>query len=140
MSIEALAGADPIGRARDWLLGHASVTAALGGPDRVSATNEGPYPHLQLSDAGGDYRNLRWLVATDVQLEMLADLDGTPDRATLKRAMFIACAALAEIPDYPAPPDGPVITEVSSQGARGWVPLASGQGRYLTVVRIWSHP
>uniref|UniRef100_UPI003F49A5E7 hypothetical protein n=1 Tax=Nonomuraea sp. CA-251285 TaxID=3240002 RepID=UPI003F49A5E7 len=140
MSVEVLPGADPLGRVVGWLLAHPAVTAALGGPDRVSADNEGPYPHLQVTDVGGNYRAAQWLVATDIQVEALADLDGGTDRATLKRLMLLACAAVAELPEHPAPLGGPVISQVESQGARGWVPLASGQGRYLTILRVWSHP
>lgn len=135
-----LADADPLPRVLAWLEGHAAVTAALGGPGRVGARNEAPYPRLRLLDVGSDDRGLRWLIAPEVQIEAYGDMDGSPGKAELRRILYVALDALMELPDQPTPADTPVITAVVSARGGGWSPEPSGQPRYLTSVRVYTHP
>jgi hypothetical protein len=123
-----------------WLSGHAAVTAAFGGADRVGAVNEPPYPRLRVIDTGGDDRDLRWLIAQDIQVEAYGDLDGAPGKAELRRILYVALGALAELPDQPPAVDYPIITSVRSLRGGGWVPEPTGQPRYLAAVRVYAHP
>lgn len=133
--------ADPLPRVIAWLGSHPAVTDVLGGAGRVSARNEPPFPRLRITDPpGGDDRGMLWLMAKAVQIEALGDLDGTPSKAVLNRALYTALGALVELPDQPTPPEGPVITAVRSSVAGGWSPLPTGQGRYVATVQVYSHP
>ncbi len=117
------------------------MTAALGGSGRVGAFNEPPYPRLRVLDTpGGDDRDLKWLIAPEIQLEAYGDLDGSPGKAKLREILYVALGALMELPHQP-PADGyPVITGVASSRSGGWIPEPSGQPRYVTAVRLWVHP
>jgi hypothetical protein len=140
MGAADLAAADPVPAVIEWLGSHPVVTAALGGAGRVGFDNAPPYPRLRVTEGtGGDDRDLRWLLAPEVQIEALGDLDGSPGKEALRQALYTALGALAELPDQPSTA-GPVITAVRSSRAGGWVPEASGQPRYLAAVRVHVHP
>jgi hypothetical protein len=139
VAVDDLAAADPLPRILAWLAAHPVLAGELGGPGRAGALNEPPYPRLRVNHQGGDDRDLRWLIAPEYQIEALDDLDGTTGRARLHRLTYLALGALAELPDQPVPPGGPVITSVTSIRGAGWLPLPTGQGRYLAVVRVHSH-
>lgn len=124
----------------EWLGTHPEVTAALGGPGRVNAVNEPPYPRLRVIDTGGDDRGLQWLIATEVQVEAYGDLGGAPGKQELRRILYLALGAVAALPDQPTPEDGPVITAVRSSRTGSWSPEPSGQPRYVGAVRVYSHP
>lgn len=130
--------ADPVPRVLAWLEEHPQMVAALGGAGRVGARNEPPYPRLRVLDVpGGDDRDLRWLSATQMQIEAWGDMDGSPGKAELRRILYLALGVLTELPEQ----DGdPVITAVTSAQAGGWSPDPSGQPRYVAAVRVWAHP
>lgn len=141
MAAEDLADAHPLPRVLAWLSGHPAVTAALGGPGRVGRVNTPPYPRIRLTDTpGGSDRDVRWLIAPEIQVEVYGDLDGQPGNAALRRICYIALAAMRELPDQPTPPGGPVITYVTSSRAGGPVPEPSGQPRYVAACQVWAHP
>lgn len=141
MAVDDLALADPLPRVMSWLGAHSAVTAALGGAERVGMFNEPPFPRLRVLDVpGGSDGQLRWLVATNVQLEVYGDLSGAPGKAALRRALYVALGALRELPDQAAPAGGPVITEVRSSTSGAWSPEPSGQPRYVASVLVYSHP
>jgi hypothetical protein len=137
VTVDDLARADPMPRVLSWLSGHPVLADALGGTGRVGAFNEPPYPRLRITDPGGDDRDLRWLISTEVLIEAYGDLDGSPGKAALRRILYLALGALAELPEQPG---SPVITAVRSSRAGGWVPEPNGQPRYLGSVRVFSHP
>jgi hypothetical protein len=139
VAVDDLAAADPLPRILAWLSGHPVLTAELGGTGRTGALNEAPYPRLRVNHQGGDDRDLRWLIAPEYQIEALDDLDGTTGRARLHRLLYLALGALAELPDQVPAAGDPVITQVTSIRGGGWLPLPTGQGRYLAVVRVYSH-
>jgi hypothetical protein len=141
VAVDFLARADPIPRVISWLGTHSAVSAELGGSGRVGAYNEPPYPRLRVIDvAGGDDRQLLWLLTTGVQLEAYGDLSGAPGKAALRRALYVALGALMELPDQAAPEGGPVVTAIRSSTAGSWSPEPSGQPRYVASVRVYSHP
>lgn len=135
-----LTRADPIAVARPWLLSRAAVTDVLGGPDRVLATNRPPYPCVVLTDPPGDDRNLRHLIAPLLQIEVLGNMDGTPGKHVLREALYTILDELVLLPEQPTGPGDPVVTHVESSGGGGWVPLPTGQPRYLSTVRLYMHP
>jgi hypothetical protein len=141
VGVEDLARADPLPVVLAWLDGHPALVEALGGTGRVGPVNEPPYPRLRVTDPpGGDDRDLRWLISTEVLLEAYGDLDGSPGKAALRRILYLAVGVLAELPGQPYQPGQPVITDVRSSRAGGWVPEPTGQPRYLGSVRVFSHP
>lgn len=141
MATADLAAADPLAAARTWLLSHPAVTAALGGPDRVGRRNEPPYPRIVLTDTpGGADRDLRWLVAPELAVHALGDVDGTPGPAALRRILYITLVALTELPDHAPAPGAPVVTSVVSTSAVGWTPEPTGQPKYSAAVRLYMHP
>lgn len=135
-----LSDADPLPRLISWLNADPAVTGLLGGTDRVGYHNEAPFPRIRLVDIGGDDRDLRWLYAPQIQVEALGDLDGTQDKAALRRVLYAALSSLQRLPWDPVGPGDPVITSVGSARGGGWVPEPSGQGRYLAVVTLTVHP
>lgn len=139
MAVDDLAAADPLPRVLAWLSGHPAVIDVLGGTGRVGGENVPPYPRLLLTDPDGDDRDLRWLLAPVIQIEALDDLDGSAGKARLRRCLYVALGALKQLPDQEVPPGEPVITEVRGVRGGGWVPLPTGQGRYVASVRVWSH-
>lgn len=141
MAVDDLARADALPRVIDWLSAHSAVTAALGGPGRVSAYNEPPYPRLRVIDVpGGSDRELTWLIATSIQIEAYADLSGELGKAELRQILYLALGALAELPRQDSPEGVPVITSVMPGASGAWSPEASGQPRYLATVTVYSHP
>lgn len=140
MSADLLALADPLPRIISHLNGHPLVTGVLGGPGRISDGNEGPYPHGRVTDITSNERNGRWLIWTDVQVEVYADLDGTPEKAVLLRACRTMVGAIFELAELVPAPGDPCITFVESQRGAGPLREPTGQRKYLAVVRVWSHP
>lgn len=133
-----LAAADGLAAALGWLQRHPRVTAFFAG---VGAENLPPYPLLRVRPTtSGGGRNLRWLLAPELTLESLGDLDGTPGSAALRRGLFIAVAALTELPAAPAQPGQPVVTHVEDAGGGGESPLPTGQPRWVMTVRLYVHP
>jgi hypothetical protein len=106
----------------------------------VGLYNEPPFPRLRVLDVpGGSDRQLTWLISTGIQLEAYGDLSGAPGKAALRRALYVALGALRELPDQPAPPEGPVVTAVLSQASGVWSPEPSGQPRYVASVTVFTH-
>lgn len=136
-----LVDADPAAVVIAYLSSHPAVTEALGGPGRISLKNQPPYPHLGVADTpGGSDRDLRWLISPEISLTLWGDLDGSPGKAALRRALYTVLQALAELPEQATGPGQPVVTAVESSGAGGWSPEPTGQPRYLSRVRVYMHP
>lgn len=136
-----LAQADPVAVAIPWLRQHPDVLALLGGdPSRVGGENLPPYPRLRLTDPPGSDRGLRWLLAPSLQIEALGDLDRTVPKKALRDLAYTALEALVELAEAATPLGHPVVTAVESSGGTGWVPMADGQPRYLSTVRLYLHP
>lgn len=138
---------DPIAVTRPFLTVHPQVVAAFtpflgdgGIDDHITPRNEPPYPHVTLTDPPGDDRSLRHLIAPLMQVEVHGDLDGTHGKPLLRSLLYVILGALVELPDTPAAPGQPVVTNVSSAGGGGWVPEPTGQPRYLATVRLHMHP
>lgn len=141
MAYQDLVDVDVLAEAIAHLGAHPALTAALGGPGRVGGENVPPYPRLILSDPpGGDDRGWTWLIARNVLLEAVGDLDGRPGKAALARIMRIATAALHELPTRPAVPGKAVVTAVTASGGAGYSPYPTGQPRYLVTHQVWAHP
>ncbi|MEW9530760.1 hypothetical protein [Microbispora sp. NPDC049125] len=141
MGADDLARAHPLARVLAWLSSHPAVTAALGGPGRVGLYNEPPYPRLRVVDTNaGTDRDLRWLIAPEIQIEAYGDLDGTPGKAALNFILYTALGALKELPEQAAAPGEPVITHVMSSRGGGPVPEPTGQQRYVAAVLVYAHP
>lgn len=144
MAADALTRADPIPRVMAYLAAHGQVGDALGAPGDASGHigpgNVPPYPRVRLFETpSGSDGDLRRLISPELQLEFLGDLDGAPGKAELRRIAYLVLGALAELPDQPAPAEGPVITAVTSSRAVAWLPEPTGQPRYIAGVRVWSH-
>jgi hypothetical protein len=136
-----LVDADPAAAVIAYLSGHPAVTEALGGSDRISADNEPPYPHLGVLDTpGGSDRDMVWLIAPEVTLQLWGDKDGTPGKAVLRGVFFTILQALRDLPNQPTEPGQPVITAVGNSGAGGWSPEPDNQPRYLARRQIFLHP
>lgn len=136
-----LAAFDPLSLCIAWLGAHDKVTEALGGAGRVGGTNLPPYPRLMLTDPpGGSDRDMRWQYNVRVQVEALGDLSGRPGKAALRQIIYVAIAALTELPQQPVAPGAPVVTGVTAFGGGGWLPLPNDQPRYLTSVTVHGHP
>lgn len=148
----ALPLSDAVPLVRWWLARHPAVIAALANPvtglaGTVSMLDQPPWPDLVISDttAGSD-GDLRRLMSPEIQLEAYGDLDGSPGKAALRNLLYTAIGAMRELGDAPYPygsgmPAGaPVVTEVESSRAGGYVPLATGQPRYVGAVRLYVHP
>lgn len=139
MAPHPLVEVDPAALAIAYLVAHDDVRAALG-VGLVGGVNRPPYPRVVVSDPPGDDRYLTWLIAPTLQIEAIGDLDGTPGKAALRRLAMTVVGALAEWPSAPAIEGQPVITEVRSIGGLGWMPLPTGQPRYVATLRAWIHP
>mgnify|MGYP001606914646 CR=1 FL=1 len=142
MTLPLLLDVDPVAVAIAHLTGHEYVVATLGaGAERVSGVNEPPYPRLVITDPpGGDPREMTWLIAPLIQIEAFGDLDGHPGKWALRRAAWAATLALTELPTLPSVPGQPVVTKVEGRTGGGWLPLATGQPRYVTTVQMYLHP
>lgn len=131
---------DPVAVCRTWLLADIAVTDLLGGPEQVGTENEPPYPCIVLTDPPGDDRTLRHLIAPLVQVEVMGDIDGRHGKPELRAILYRALARLAALPDQAYGPTDAVVTNVESSGGGGWVPLPTGQPRYLSTIRLYMHP
>lgn len=141
MPVPDLVDADPAAAVIAYLDAQLAVQEALGGTGRISARNEPPYPHLGVTDTpGGSDRNMRWLIAPEITLNLWGDLDGSPGKAALRRIFYTILQALRDMPDQPAAPGQPVVTFVQSTGAGGWSPEPTTQPRYLGRVQLFMHP
>lgn len=140
MTAPSIADVDPFGLAVAHLITHPRVTEVLGGPGRVNADNEPPYPRLRVTNPPGDDRSLRWVLGSRVVLDVLGDMDGTPSRATLRRILYTVLAALTELPDLDWPEGSAVVTDVRSSAGGGWLPEPTGQPRYTAEVMVYAHP
>ena len=141
-----LAATDPIPLITWWLGRHPAMIAALEPAGHVGMMNTAPWPCLKLTDttAGSD-GDLLWLISPEIQIEAYGDLDGTPGKAALRQLAYTALGALMELAQaswpYDGAPDGvPVVTWVQSSRAGGWLPLPSGQPRYIAAARVFCHP
>jgi hypothetical protein len=140
-----MAATDPVPLVSWWLANHPAMIAALGPAGHVAPKNVAPWPCLTVTDGGGGSDgDLLRLISPAVQLEAYGDLDGVPGKAALRGLLYTALGALRELADapwpYPGAPLGcPVVTFTASSRAGGWMPLASGQPRYIGAVRIFCH-
>lgn len=133
--------ADPMPRMLAWLNTHLAVAEALGGPDRVDANNQPPYPRVRVLDVpGSDLRDPIWLLTQEVQLKAYGDLDGRPGKQQLRRIAYTVLGALTELPDKVPLAGDPIITAVKLLRSPGWVPEPTGQPCYDWAVRVYSHP
>lgn len=137
-----IADADPVPVVVSYLRGRADVTAVFGDPARVGKENVPPYPRLRVSNPpSGSDRLLGRLVAAVVRLEALGDLDGTPGSEVLRRGLYVALGALAELPERTPGPGEPIVTYVAANAAGGESPAGGGQPRWLAEVRVYlCHP
>jgi hypothetical protein len=149
----ALPLSDPVPLVRWWLGQHPAVTArlALGAGEglaagSISMWNEPPWPCLVVSDttAGSD-GDLQWQSSPEIQVEAYGDLDGFPGKAALRALTYTTLGALMELARQPwpypgAPENAPVVSWVQSSRAGGYVPLPSGQPRYVAAVRLFVRP
>lgn len=136
-----LVDADPVDVVIAYLNSHPEVVAVLGGDDRISKENEPPYLHLGITDTtGGSDRTLRWLIAPELTLKLWGDLDGTPGKAAMRRALYTILQALRDLPDQPTEPGQPVVTAVESRVGGGWTPEPTGQPQYSARVQVFLHP
>lgn len=134
-----LTDVDPVAVARAFLLTRSAVTEALGG-DQIGSHNEPPYPCVVLSDPPGNDRFMRHLIAPLLQIEVLGDMDGSPGKPALRRVLYRILQELATLPEHPCVPGQPVVTDVVTSGGGGWVPMPTGQPRYLATVQMFMHP
>lgn len=135
-----LADVDPVATARTFLLASARVSEVLGGPDRVGAHNEPPYPCVVLTDVPGSDRDLTHLLAPLLQVEVFGDPDGSPGKPALRRILYTVLAELKALREQTFGPGEPVVTDVRSTGGGGWSPEPTGQPRYLATVQMFMHP
>lgn len=136
-----LTRADPVAVARAWLLSRQAVTTALGGADRVLADNEPPYPCVVLTDPPGNDRDLRHLIAPMLQIEVMGDMDGSPGKPALREILYTVLEELVVLAESEqTDPAQPVVTAVTSTGGGGWVPMPTGQPRYIATVQMHMHP
>lgn len=112
----------------------------LGG-DRVGPRNEPPYPCVVLTDPPGTDLSLRHLIAPTLQIEVLGDMDGSPGKPELREILYTILEELVALADsVQDDPTQPVVTAVTSTGGGGWVPMPTGQPRYLATVQMHLHP
>ncbi|MEU8540909.1 hypothetical protein AB0C52_13130 [Streptomyces sp. NPDC048717] len=136
-----LAAADPVSALLPWLQQHPAVTAALGGPDRVSGIPEAPWPHLRISHGpGGDLRTMTWATEPEVTLEVYGDPGGWPGQAELRRVLLVCARAAAQLPEAPYTPGQPVVSGIRPSGTLLWSPLVDGQPRWILGLLITLHP
>lgn len=143
----ALPLGDPVPLVDWWLSNHAALTDAFGGTPHVGMWNEPPYPAIVVSETGaGSDGALLWQSAPEIQLEVFGDLDGNPGKAALRRLLYTALGALTELAMAPwpygddCPAGAPVVSWVASSRAGGYVPLATGQPRFVAAVRLYVRP
>lgn len=131
--------ADALAVCRAYLASVDSLVQAFGDGEAFTSDNEPPYPHCQITDTpGGSNRTMDWVTWQELTIETLGDLDGNPGKAALKRLHTLVLQALRDLPKQPQ--DGPVVTGMLFPGAHGYVPLPTGQPRYLSRVTVVIHP
>jgi hypothetical protein len=141
VTIADIADADPVTVVLAWLAEHPKVTAALGGPGRVSGVREAPWPHLRVAPgAGGDLRALEWATEPEVTLEVYGDPSGWPGPHALRQIALVAALAAKELVDQPAAPGQPVVSSVRPSGVLIDSPLADGQPRHIFGLLTTIHP
>lgn len=142
----SLADADPIALVVRYLDSRSRVIEALGGEGRIGMLNEPPYPRVVLGNPPGDDRDMQHLVAPLVQFEVLADPEDTGAGQALRRILWTILEELRALPERQALQefnhlaDEPWVTGVTSTGGSGYVPLPTGQRRYIATVRLHMHP
>lgn len=146
----ALPLSDPVPLAGWWLSNHQAVTAAFtdcGSTPHVGMWNEPPWPAIVVSETGaGSDGALLWQSAPELQLEVFGDLDGKPGKAALRHLLYTTLGALTELAaaQWPygdgCPAGAPVVSWVASSRAGGYVPLATGQPRFVAAVRLYVRP
>ncbi|GHE31577.1 hypothetical protein GCM10017673_37900 [Streptosporangium violaceochromogenes] len=144
MDTLSLADADPVPAALTWLQNHGPLADALGGPDRVGAYSEPPYPRLRVHEVPGGTigqpgGELLWKVVACVQLEALGTDADAPGIGALKHIVMTALAALAQLPAQPYV-SGPVINGVRYvPGSGGPMPDVDGRQRWIAKILISAH-
>uniref|UniRef100_UPI003F4960C5 hypothetical protein n=1 Tax=Streptosporangium sp. CA-235898 TaxID=3240073 RepID=UPI003F4960C5 len=144
MDVTLLADADPVPVVLAWWAAHSALTAELGGPGRVGAYSEEPYPRLRAHEvpggsASGSNGEMLYLVTTCLQVEALGASADSPGVGQLKRINFVALGALAQLPYQPYV-SGPIITGVRFvPGSGGPMPDIDGRSRWVSKVMISSH-
>lgn len=140
MSPHPLVDVDPAALTIGYLAAHPDVIAAVGATGRVAGVNRPPYPRVTVTDPPGDDRYMTWLIAPVISTEIIGDLDGSPGKAVLRRVGMTVVTVMGMWPQVSAIEGHPVICEVRSVGGLGWMPLPTGQPRYVATFRIWMHP
>jgi hypothetical protein len=134
-----LAETNPVEIALAWLAQHPRVTAALGGPGRVSGELEGPWPHLRVSTAADGLGNLLDAVSGEVSLEVLGDPAGASPSQL--RAIGMTCLlALRELTEREHVPGQAVVSVATPRGRMGPAPLTNRQARWRATVAITAAP
>ncbi|MGA4995951.1 hypothetical protein [Nonomuraea bangladeshensis] len=138
MRPEDLADADPLPVVLAWLGAHPVVLAELG-PDRVGGHSVPPYPRLRVTDVPGGSENFdTGRVSMRVQVEALGEMGGS--KAALRRLLYLALGALAELPAADPAPAGPVIGSVGPAQGGGFLPEADKRPRYVATVTVRCRP
>jgi hypothetical protein len=70
---------------------------------------------------------------------VIGDLDGTPGKAALYRIAMTAVGALVQWPDADLRSRRPRGHAGQAQ-MPGWMPLPTGQPRYVSTATLWMHP
>lgn len=136
-----LTKADPVAVARAWLLSRPALTNLLGEVGGVGSHNEPPYPCVVLTDVPGSDLGARHLIAPGLQIEVLGDIDGSPGKPALRAILYTVIEELVALSDSEQQdPAMGVVTGIVSTGGGGWVPLPTGQPRYLATVQMYMHP
>ncbi|MER6830932.1 hypothetical protein ABT352_33400 [Streptosporangium sp. NPDC000563] len=144
MDVTLLADADPVPLVLAWLREHEALATVLGGPGRVGAYSEPPYPRLRVHEVPGGTVGQRsgellHAVTSCVQLEALGAGADAPGVGALKRIVMVALGAVAELPGQPYV-SGPVITGVRYlAGSGGPMPDIDGRLRWVAKVLVSSH-
>lgn len=118
----------------------AELIEDLGGYGRIVGTNAPPYPCLLVTDTTIP-RGGVWVIGSQIQIEALGDLDGTPGKAALRDIAWGAMLAAQRLPERPPAPDQPTVTNVDL-GNLTWSPIGGerGQPRYLGTLTLTLHP
>lgn len=145
---------DPAGLVLAWLLDHPLLRAELdvydtpvpapdpGGTRRVFGVVRPPYPMIEVLDTpGGDDGDLLWRTEPEVMIRAWGSDDGTPGPAALRRLISVALVAVKQLPDRPVGDYDPVVTAVSSAGARMFdEDPSTKQPFYFAPVLLTVHP
>lgn len=136
-----LADTDPVALALGWLRDHPRVRAEFGGPGHVSGLIEAPWPRCRVLDgATAGLGDLTYAVTPEVAVEVYGDPAGTLGKASVRRLLLIALAALKELDSVPHTPGEPVVSLVLPSGTFAYQPLLNGQHRYTSGVSVTVRP